>query len=692
MYMKSFLSFVLLLLMFACTQQEIKKEVITPQQIESAIADGSFSRAEALIRDYLRTHTIPFKEQQKWLFEIEKMNRIRMDFMATDSSVLGFIHNFYDSVSPLQMRIWEEGKALEYKIIDGKKHYFNHAARNLFRISLSARKQWEKLHGTKPDSIDRFLAPYIPHVVNSVQTNQHPFTHPVNMEVTYSLTVKPNAVPPGELIRVWMPFPRTDVARQTNVQLIATSQPNFGVSSDHFAHKTIYMEKRAMIDAPTVFTYTFSYTSYAEWYNFNPADIKLYNTQSDIYQDFTMEQAPHIVFSDRIRERTQEVVGNEQNPYLKVRKIYDWIDKNFPWASAREYSTIDNLPEYVLDNNHGDCGQLSLLFITMARCAGVPAKWQSGWMMHPGNKNLHDWAEVYFEGIGWVPVDQSFGRVRSSQNPNVYWFYTKGIDAFRLVVNQDIGRDLYPVKVYPRSETVDFQRGEVEWRGGNLYFDQWYYNMDVIYTPVAASESSDKITKHNTDGISTQMLPYTDFGYRRIDEDRYKGHYGGLYPSSSFNSYPSPQQYYGSDAEQVIRYNQRSYLRDDMYGTTPMYNGYPYEPYLYNSYPFEPTQYGSFRYNSYQYNNSYAPYSRYEDNSVSTEYPFMERFRTEDRYIPPSERIQQLPGGGYYPPYRRDLRENQVGDPRYNLPLPNDAQRIQGTAPNTPSTNTGYRR
>ena len=73
------------------------------------------------------------------------------------------------------------------------------------------------------------------------------------------------------------------------------------------------------------------------------------------------------------------------------------------------YSTIENIPEYVLDNHHGDCGQVSLLFITLCRCSGIPAHFQSGFMMHPGAWNLHDWAEIYLEGIGWVPVDQSFG-------------------------------------------------------------------------------------------------------------------------------------------------------------------------------------------------------------------------------------------------------------------------------------------
>ena len=34
---------------------------------------------------------------------------------------------------------------------------------------------------------------------------------------------------------------------------------------------------------------------------------------------------------------------------------------------------------------------------------------------------------------------------------------------------------------FTRSETVDLQRGEAEWAGGNLYFDQWDY--DFVATP-----------------------------------------------------------------------------------------------------------------------------------------------------------------------------------------------------------------
>jgi hypothetical protein len=93
---------------------------------------------------------------------------------------------------------------------------------------------------------------------------------------------------------------------------------------------------------------------------------------------------------------------------------------------------------------------------------------------------LHDWAEVYYEGIGWVPVDISF-KLIDSYNEKIKEFYLNGIDSYRLIVNDDFAKELYPKKKYYRSEPYDFQRGELEWEGGNLYFDQWSYSMEVEY-------------------------------------------------------------------------------------------------------------------------------------------------------------------------------------------------------------------
>jgi len=134
----------------------------------------------------------------------------------------------------------------------------------------------------------------------------------------------------------------------------------------------------------------------------------------------------------------------------------------------------------VLNNRHGDCGMKTLLFMSMARYAGIPCKWQSGWMLHPGELNLHDWCEVYYEGIGWVPLDQSFG-LQNSENQQLKYFYISGIDEYRLIINDDFSSEFEPEKQFFRSEPIDFQRGELEWKGGNIYFNRWNYHVDITY-------------------------------------------------------------------------------------------------------------------------------------------------------------------------------------------------------------------
>ena len=242
------------------------------------------------------------------------------------------------------------------------------------------------------------------------------------------------------------------------------------------------MEKTVKKDKPLKFEIEFSYKSAAEWFNLEGKEVKPFDTNSDLYKTYTSERAPHIVFSDSIKAISERIIGNETDPYQKMKKIFTWVDENFPWAGAREYSTIDNIPAYVLANNHGDCGQVTLLFITLARYNGIPARWQSGFMMHPDGLNLHDWSEFYIEGMGWMPMDQSFGINRFTDDEKVRYIYSNGMDAYRWIVNNDYSQPLFPEKIYPRSETVDFQRGELEWKGGNLYFDKWSWDFDVTYT------------------------------------------------------------------------------------------------------------------------------------------------------------------------------------------------------------------
>ncbi len=474
------ISLVLISVMLYACGDSFFNNLPTNEQIEQKIAKGDFAEAKKMIRFALTNDSLTPQQRYDLSFKIDRLDRIEQDFSELDTSVFAYIKKFHPNVTKDEIAAWEKSNALENMTINGTKRYFYAAGRNLFRIDTTSRKYFESANGRQSDSLDRLLVKYIPSVLATKKGDSH-LLAPIKMKIKYTISVKPGEVPSGEVIRVWMPYPRTDVVSQTDIKLISTSQPQYIIASDSVIHKSIYMEGVALDGKPTVFSYELSYTSYNKYFAFKPEDIAPYDTNSKIYQEYTAESAPQIVFSENIKAAVKDVVGDETNPYLKVKKIFEWININFPWASAREYSTIPNIPEYVLANRHGDCGQVSLLFITMARCAGVPAKWQSGWMMHPGNKNLHDWAEVYYDGIGWVPVDQSFGRIMDAPDSDSYYFFTKGLDAYRMVVNKGISGDFYPAKIYPRSETIDFQRGEVEWKGENLYFGRWRYKMDIEY-------------------------------------------------------------------------------------------------------------------------------------------------------------------------------------------------------------------
>ena len=85
--------------------------------------------------------------------------------------------------------------------------------------------------------------------------------------------------------------------------------------------------------------------------------------------------------------------------------------------------------------------------------------------------------------LGWIPCDASNG-CQSSDDPKVREFYLGHQDAYRLIVNREYGSPLVPPKQSFRSEPADFQRGEIEIDGRNLFYDDWDYDIEFQWTPV----------------------------------------------------------------------------------------------------------------------------------------------------------------------------------------------------------------
>lgn len=471
--------FGLLILIILVSCQHKVQTSHTLNDIETAARNGQLTFANRWADSLLNSGKVDSSMQMKLTSIVDMAGRVRADFNLAEPEVENRLKKDFGEYSQNDRAMWEKNNWLEYRILDGEKRYFNRAVSNL---KLILKRQQPKQLGPTEVITDKFSLFCLEHsrkVINSGEYGGKPVI-PVKMKVTYQLTVKADAVPDGEIVRCWMPWPRETHDRQGDVKLLKTVPESHFIAPDTTEQRSVYMEQPASKGKPVVFEIQFEYRSAAQYFDLNKLKTLHYDTTSAIFKKYTAEQYPQIVFTNEIKQLSDSIVSGITNPTEKVRKLYYWINDHIIWTGALEYSIMPFIPGYVLKNGRGDCGMQTLLFMTMARYQGIPVKWQSGWMMHPGEVNLHDWSEVFYEGLGWVPLDMSY-NLQNSKEIREKEFYISGIDAYRLIVNDAIGSRFVPDKKFFRSEPYDFQRGEVEWRGGNLYFNQWDYHMNVEY-------------------------------------------------------------------------------------------------------------------------------------------------------------------------------------------------------------------
>lgn len=405
--------------------------------------------------------------------------RINRDFPYSVAEATEMIRADFPDLTDAQISEFIAKKYLETKEIDGQLRVFRKGPRNLKLLNPQMNGGVTSRGATaKPARIS-----YVDSVLNYYRgTNPLGAAHRVRYR--FSITVAWHEALAGDTIRVWMPLPH-ESARQSDVKIINATPARYIVSdSSRSVHHTIYFEQPVRQGEPTRFEYEGEFITRGQYFSpdFIRANIRPYNTDSELYRRYTAAEKPHM---PRMAELARSIVGNETDPYRCSELVYDYIINHYLWAGAREYSTIECIPEYVVSEGHGDCGQVALLYISLMRSLGIPARWESGWMLHPGEKNYHDWAEVFFEGVGWVPVDVSFGRYSNSADPEVQHFYSTGIDAHRFASNLGVCGELYPAKRFVRSETVDLQPGEVECSRGNLFYPAWDQSLELIeITPV----------------------------------------------------------------------------------------------------------------------------------------------------------------------------------------------------------------
>ena len=428
-----------------------------PENIENCIKAGYLADAKILIDNYLGKN-IPSALRQRLLIEKEIMHR--------RASYYSFRYEEAERELEKSFKKYERGM-LKHFLQDGLLEwaYINGELRIEGKLIANAAKRCDILRDGNTYDYDLKRRDAFISLIKDKKE--------VKADITVKETIKLNNNSKiGRNIHVNLPLSKEIPERISDVRILSHSESLTEIDSVNAAMRTAVFEKKAEKDDE--FSITFSYTVKEELRSF-PQDGGFIEEGLD---EYLKEELPHIRFTPYLRKLEEEITKGKHTPKEKAEAIYYWITENVRYSFVRPYATINNIAEYAATSLKGDCGVQSILFITLSRIAGIPARWESGWYVTPEEIYNHDWAALNISGT-WYPVDCSFGGGAFREgNRERQAHYFGNLDIFRMIANTSCSHPLTGKKAYSQDPT-DNQKGEVEIDGVSL-IDGYEIKREVI--------------------------------------------------------------------------------------------------------------------------------------------------------------------------------------------------------------------
>ena len=124
------------------------------------------------------------------------------------------------------------------------------------------------------------------------------------------------------------------------------------------------------------------------------------------------EETEHIDINQGIKDRANELVSGETDLFIATYKIGEWVKKSIRYDLSTLTAEADQKASWVFAYKRGVCDEITNLFIAMLRSVNIPSRFVSGVVYSNLDNSFgsHGWAEVYFQGYGWIPFDVTFGQ------------------------------------------------------------------------------------------------------------------------------------------------------------------------------------------------------------------------------------------------------------------------------------------
>lgn len=246
--------------------------------------------------------------------------------------------------------------------------------------------------------------------------------------------------------KLWIPVATSDAYQE--VELIGVTMPTDVEIKKEFTTDSSYGNRILHLDLSGAYAGEQVVLEY-----------RVHRTEKGPYRDTKSDPLNYLTadagvpVGGRFEEITAEIFAKSgaDSPLMKARAIYDYIIDTVRYRKAGEYGTGD--ADFACDSKSGNCTEFHSLFISLARTAGIPARFAIGAAL-PSERNdggvdgYHCWAE-FFAQEKWWPIDISEGNKYAP----LATYYFGHHPANRIEMSK--GRDILPQPA-PASGSIPF--------------------------------------------------------------------------------------------------------------------------------------------------------------------------------------------------------------------------------------------
>lgn len=135
---------------------------------------------------------------------------------------------------------------------------------------------------------------------------------------------------------------------------------------------------------------------------------------------------------NRYQQLANKIVGDAPSPILKAAKLVDYLSNESTYTLTPNHQIKpgdDPVAAYLFGDLRGYCVHFAHATVYMLRALGIPSRIGTGYLTDLSQakdghillrmSDRHAWAEVYIQGLGWVPFDTHPTKVESHAETTV---------------------------------------------------------------------------------------------------------------------------------------------------------------------------------------------------------------------------------------------------------------------------------